>query len=171
MAWALNMLGEIARHNRDHDTAECYYERCLGLARESSTEWLVAAVLHNLGYMACYRNEYERARELFGESLSLHEKRLNKKGIGECLAGLARVAVCEGQVERAARLCGASEAMLESIGSRLDLMDREEYERTLSVVREELGDGRYEELIPEGRRMSPEQAAEYATRDRSARRS
>ena len=84
--------------------------------------------------------------------------------MAECLAGLGRVETSKGKLERAARLCGATEAMLEGLSTRLDTLDRADYERTLGTLRSQLGE-RLGMLLDEGRAMSMEQAVEYAMTD------
>jgi tetratricopeptide (TPR) repeat protein len=152
----------MARHGRDLDEAECYYQQSLELAKEIDNEFRIALALHNLGYIACYRDEHERARELFVESLVLYQRRQYKKGIAECLAGLAMTAASQGHMDSAARLCGAAEALLENIGTRLDTLDRADFEQTRDMVWSKLGDERSEALLAEGGALSLEQAITYA---------
>lgn len=162
IASALNGLGEAARGQGDLETARCYYEQGLELARATDSEWGVAMALHNLGCVACHSGQHERALALFSESLSLHAKRQVRQGIGECLAGLAHAAIAQGHAERAARLCGASEAVLESIASRLEMLERMDYEHTLAMLRDTLPAERLDALLAEGRSLSMECAVEYA---------
>lgn len=161
IALALNSLGEMARYRKDWMEAQRCYERVLELARELGNEFRMALALHNLGYVALYTGEVEKAGRLFKESLSLYQGRQYHKGEAECLAGLARVEASAGNQERAARLCGAAEAMLENLGSRLDTLDRADYERTLGTLRSGLGK-RLEHLLDVGRAMSEERAVDYA---------
>ena len=161
VALALNSLGEMARHRNDWDQAERYYERALHLAKELGSEFRMALALHNLGYVALHRGEPGTARRHFTESLSLYADRQYRKGKAECLAGLGKVEVSAGRPERAARLCGASEAILEQMGARLDTLDQADFERTLAALRSQLG-GRLEANLDEGRAMSIDEAVTYA---------
>ena len=165
IALALNSLGEMARYRSDWEEAERYYERTLRLARELGNEFRVALALHNLGYVALAREEIERAGTLFTDSLLLYEGRQYHKGVAECLAGLGRVEALKGRLERAARLCGVTEAILERLGTRLDTLDRADYERTLGILKSQLGE-RLNALLDEGRAMSMEIAVECAATDR-----
>ncbi|MGI8484217.1 MAG: tetratricopeptide repeat protein [Thermomicrobiales bacterium] len=161
MALALNSLGEMARHGGDWEEAESYYEQTLNLARELGNESRTALALHNLGYVALYRGELERAGTFFTDGLSLYQGRHYHKGVAECLAGLGKVEASKGRLERAARLCGATETILEGLGTRLDTLDRADYERTLGTLKSRLGE-RLNTLLDEGRVMSMEKAVEYA---------
>ncbi len=163
VAQALLGLGETARHRQDLDMAQDYYRQALDLGQQAGIEWIQAMSLHNLGHVACYRGDYDEAIGAFRESLSLHVKREFKKGIGECLAGLAAAAALQGETERAARLCGSADALLASIAERLDPADRADYERTLRTARSRLAGESFDALFAEGRGMSLEQGLEYAS--------
>lgn len=162
MALALNSLGEMARYDGDWEEARSYYKQTLNLARELGNESRTALALHNLGYVALFRGELERAGMLFTESLSLYEGRHYHKGVAECLAGLGKVEAAKGRLERAAKLCGATEAILERLGTQLDTLDRADYERTLEALKSQL-DERLEPLLDAGRDISMERAVEYAS--------
>lgn len=160
-ALALNGLGEMARHEKDWDAAERSYGQTLSLARELGHESRIAMALHNLGYVAMYRGQPDKAGRLFAEALLLYKGRQFHKGIAECLAGLAMVECARGNLEAAATLCGAAETMLQGLGTRLDTLDRADFERTLATVKDGLGD-RFRPLLAEGRAMSMECAIETA---------
>ena len=166
-ALALNSLGEMARYREDWVEAEYYYSRTLGLGKALDNEARIALALHNLGYVALHNTDIATARRLFSESLSLYRKRPYLQGQAECLAGLARVAALEDKPELAARLCGATDMILEGLGTRLDILDRTDFERTLAILGIHLGE-RLQSLLAEGRAMSAENAADYATAERQA---
>ncbi|MDQ5827103.1 MAG: hypothetical protein M3441_23305 [Chloroflexota bacterium] len=56
-----------------------------------------------------------------------------------CLEGLARVALAQGKMERAARLCGAAAALREDRGWLLPPAKRAEHDRTVAAAGEVLG--------------------------------
>ena len=57
-----------------------------------------------------------------------------------CLEGLSRVAVAQGKMERAARLCGTAAALREDIGWPLPPAKRAEHDRTVTAARGALGE-------------------------------
>ncbi len=82
-----------------------------------------------------------------------------------CLQGLAECAVAEGDHTRAGRLYGASEAALKSIGTAFRApyhFSPSFHERYVALARDELGDRAWSEALEVGRRMSLEEAVEYA---------
>jgi hypothetical protein len=78
------------------------------------------------------------------------------------LAGLAGPISARGDPERAARLLGASEALLETIGVGLQCSDQFEVDRYEAAVREQLDQATFEAAWAEGRAMSLEQAVTSA---------
>jgi hypothetical protein len=59
-------------------------------------------------------------------------------------------------------MLGAVEALLEAIGAVLDADDRLPYERSVELVRAQLGEDAFKEAWQNGRAMSMAQAIEYA---------
>jgi tetratricopeptide (TPR) repeat protein len=59
----------------DRDRAQALYEESVVLARSVDDGWLVSAALNNLGGLYLHEGAYERAIELFEESLAIGEAR------------------------------------------------------------------------------------------------
>jgi hypothetical protein len=60
--------------------------------KEAGSPSDIVRPIHNLGYVAFHEGDYRRAGELFKESLMLFKEQSNKRGMAECLVGLAGVA-------------------------------------------------------------------------------
>jgi hypothetical protein len=71
-----------------------------------------------------------------------------------------------GQPEKAARLYGASQALRENLGARIQAGDLADYEHGVATVRAALEPARFDALWAEGRAMSREQVIEYALEER-----
>lgn len=164
IALALNGLGEMARSDQDWDEAERLYNLTLGMARELHNETRMALALHNLGYIALHRDDSTLALQQFMKSLTLYKDQRHLRGVAECLAGLGRVEAATGRSERAARLCGAAEAMLADLDARLDALDRAEFDRAIELLQGHLGE-QLEQLLTEGRAIAFETAVQYALND------
>ncbi len=67
-----------------------------------------------------------------------------------------------GQPERAARLFGASESILQNLGASLQPADQIEIDRYQDDVRAQLDEKTFEKAWAEGRAMSIEDAVAYA---------
>ena len=66
-AAVLNGLGFLAGEQGDFDASADYFEQSLVLAREAGIPRRIAAPLANLGNLAVWRGDVERAIELYGE--------------------------------------------------------------------------------------------------------
>jgi predicted ATPase/DNA-binding XRE family transcriptional regulator len=133
-AAALNKLGDVARAQSDYALAGRWYEDSL-LRLEGQGDELRASVLHNLGYVAIAEGEQARAIALFTRSLRLCQARGEQRGMAECLVGFACLAAASGQPVRAARLFGAADGALRSLGTELSPSNRAESARGLDLAR------------------------------------
>ena len=158
----LNNLGEVARCQGDYVAARSFYEQALPLRQELRDERGVAVVLDNLGRVARHLGDFERADVLLKEALSMRWRMGFKFGIATSLAGMAGMADARMQPARAARLLGAAETLLSSLGAYLYRADRLEHDRTVATVQATLGEGSYTAMRDEGRAMTLEKAIEYA---------
>jgi hypothetical protein len=75
---------------------------------------------------------------------------------------MAGATLGQGQTERAARLLGAGEALVEAIGGRIPPIDRRFYERTVAAARTALDEAAFAAALAEGRAMTLEAALAYA---------
>jgi predicted ATPase/class 3 adenylate cyclase len=158
----LAILGDLTRSEGDYERALELYEASLMEARKVVAPLLVALALHRLGQMAHLGGEYTRASSLIIESLKMHREVGNKQSIPECLAALAGVVAAAGDLDRAARLFGAVDALLARIKVPLAPADRAQYDADLAAARLMADDGAWEAGWAQGQAMSLEQALEYA---------
>src|SRR5215213_2468149 len=115
-------------------------EESLALSRDKEHAWGIARTLASLGSVECEAGEYARASRLYEYSLELGRQMGLSHTILVCLEGLARVAVAQGRMERAARLCGAAAALREDKGWPLPPAKRAEHDLTVAAAREALGE-------------------------------
>ena len=85
--------------------------------------------------------------------LTLHWDDADRGRIAACLNGLGIVAALAGQAERAARLCGAAEALRETIGAPVP-RHRGQYERAIAAARATLGEQAFAAAWAAGRALS-----------------
>jgi predicted ATPase/two-component SAPR family response regulator len=161
-------LAMVFLRNGDCAQAARYFEEALSLSRETGHRHSGYLSLRNLALMT--RGNHLRAAELYAEALGLAVELGDKADIAYCLEGLAGVATSRGDLERATSLFGASEALLETVGTPLypHAQDRSSIERTLRVLRSRLGETAFAAAWEDGRLMAPEQAVAYALDKRSA---
>jgi predicted ATPase/DNA-binding CsgD family transcriptional regulator len=157
IAKALLDLGELARTKGDYVTAQERYEESLVLSRELGGLMFTASNLQNLGHVAHHLGDYARAKACFIEGLLIGNESGNTQLVAWGLLGVAGVAASERQPKLAARLFGAGQTMLQSIGGGLDPVDRREYELSLEAAREQLDDAAFATAWAEGQSMTAEQ--------------
>ena len=159
----LNILGSIASHQKDYAAARAAYEESLALARSFGSDIGVAVVASNLGAVALHQNDIARAREFFTQALRAGKPTAFKQIRVMCLVGVSRLAAMLGVPEEAARLSGAAEGLLISLGGSFMLpASRAEHERSVETLRRRLGDAAFSAAAAEGQAMTLEQVLEHA---------
>jgi predicted ATPase/DNA-binding XRE family transcriptional regulator len=161
VAWSLRALADAVRGQGDLERARMLLEESLGLSRGEHA-WNTASTLASLGNVECEAGEWARASRLYEESLGLGRRTGQNHTILTCLEGLARVAVAQGRMQRAARLRGAAAALREDRGWPLPPAKHVEHERTTAAAREALGEEAFEAAWAEGYAIPLEDAITVA---------
>jgi predicted ATPase/DNA-binding SARP family transcriptional activator len=162
MAMVLINMGNVALRQGDFAAAHHCLEQGLVLRRELGHRWGAAVALHNLGMVAMAQGNPGEARGLFAESLDIRREVGDRLGIAHCLAGLAGVAWSQARPERASRVLGAIEALLEALGARLDVIERDLYNRYVAELKAHLGEDQFATAWAAGRALPLEVAIDEA---------
>jgi DNA-binding CsgD family transcriptional regulator len=160
----LIFLGLVALNEDDYPQTTALLEEGLQMFREIGDPYGTAICCGTLGFVALVQRDVDRADAWFEEALiSLRELR-DRVGILHCLTGEASVNHLRGTPARAARLWGAAEALGEaaSVSILPALEARYDYEEHVAAVRSRLGEEAFDAAWAEGRKMTPEEAIEYA---------
>jgi len=134
LAYSYSDLSEIAFRMGDYETAWKYAEESLMLRQEARNEWGIANSMQKLGQAKHKLGVYAEALQHARESLSIFERLQYKKGIAECLLRIAEIKLDmsePGDSETAAKLFGAAEALLDSLGPQLASDQRNYYESAI----------------------------------------
>ena len=158
----LNALGKLARLQDDYVRAAALYTESLQLAREIVDWRRQVVMLENLGYVALHECDYVRARALFEEGLALYRQCERAYDLSGYVAGFAGIIGANGKSLQAAQLLGAVEASYQALGTVMAPADRKEYDHILAAVRAQLDEATFNAAWEEGRKMTLEQAIEYA---------
>jgi predicted ATPase/DNA-binding CsgD family transcriptional regulator len=142
----------------DYATARALCEESLDICREIGDKRGMARGLIGLGEVALGQGDHATARVAYQESIAIFKELGDKWFIAVSLDGLAAVISAEGRPDRAARLLGTAEALLEAIGAPLPPHCRPAHERTLDAIRSRLNRENLAAAWAEGRTMTPEQA-------------
>ncbi len=164
IAFCLNNFGEVARTQGRYEDARPYYEATEASYRQADAQGDHARLVHTSGYMALHDQDLTAAEASFRESLAAFRRLGNKRGMAECLAGLAAVAAAGGsRLAWAAELLGAADGQMASSGAAWWPADRTEVERTRSHLRDALGEAEFDRLVAQGEQLSLGSALNLAT--------
>jgi tetratricopeptide (TPR) repeat protein len=162
LAQANNILGELARWTEDYAAAELYYEECLRIVQITGERMREAMQYENLGVLAHYRDQYQLAAEQMRRGLFIFRELGTSYGLAIALAALAGPIARLGDYEKAARLLGAADAEMESLGTNQQPVDQIEIGQFRASVREALGEEAFQEAWQAGHDLSIDEALEYA---------
>ncbi len=158
IAYALRLTGQLAFQQSDDTTARPLLEESVAIFREVGDKGGSAKSLYRLASVVAFQGDDEAARALFEESLAILREVGDKEGIASCLEGLAGVIAAQGEPVKAVLLWGAIESLREAMGAPIPAVERASYDRTVAVVRAQLGEKDFAVWWAEGRTMTPEQA-------------
>jgi predicted ATPase/transcriptional regulator with XRE-family HTH domain len=137
-------LGLAALHTGDQARARTLLEASLALERRYEDRWGQAMSLTLLGHVELAAGNHERAGELLGEAALLFLAIGNPMYLPWCLEALAGLAAAGGRHIQAAELDGAREGVRLHGGMLLPPAYPAGYERTVTAVRDALGDEAFE---------------------------
>jgi len=123
----------------------------------------LARLVHTLGYIAAYKGDLRAAEAQFRESLAMFRRLGNKRGIAECIAGLASLRAKVGKLQVGAQLLGAAEALLGASGAAWWPADRVEVERNRQLLQSALTQDEFATAWETGSAMTIDQAIELAS--------
>jgi hypothetical protein len=152
----------------DLERAKATSEEAAAMLREQKHLSYLADALDNLRWVALLRDESERARTLYIESIQLRLDTGDNLGAPDDLEGLACVATTRGESERAARLFGASEALSEEMGAPPESGESALQEPYLAAARSQLDEASWQEAWTQGQAMMLEEAISYALDEEEA---
>jgi predicted ATPase/DNA-binding CsgD family transcriptional regulator len=161
LATCIRLSGQLALSQGNIAEAHSLAQDSLALFREIGDRPNTALALCLLAKVEINQGNYATAFDLFEQSLINSGRGLLNKGlVATCLEGLAIVVAAQSEPVWAARLLGAAESLREAVGIPLPPVERLIYERTVSEVRNRLGDKTFTSAWAEGHTMTPEQALE-----------
>lgn len=162
LAFAYNILGDLARTKRDIPSAKKYYQRSLELARQTGEKYREAILHTNMGFIAFHEGEYRRAEKVIKDGLSIFLEVDSSYGIAAHAASLAGPTAMLGFPKRAVRLLGAAAEQMNIKGSKYQAADQPEIEMYINLCKDSLGEKEFQSCWEEGNRMTVLQAINYA---------
>jgi tetratricopeptide (TPR) repeat protein len=165
ISFALNNLGEVARTQGQFAQARNYYEESEALLRNTGDSGDLARFVHSLGYVAQHEEEFELAESQFRKSLMMFRRLGNRRGIAECLAGLAGLKARQGQIEWGTILLSAAESILKATGGAWWPADRIEVEQNREIMKFSLKPDKFTKAWKTGAAMNMDQAIAFASNE------
>jgi len=167
-AWAsahvLNHLAVVPLRQDDYPRAVGYAEEALALTHRTGDRFAANISLNLLAQAAWASGEHRLAERYLREALVDAYEIRAWMDAAYCVQGLAAAAGERDEQQRAARMLGAAEAMLETAGPRFRAMatdDHELHQHTVSAVREQLGERAWTSAWDEGRTMTFDEAVAF----------
>jgi predicted ATPase/class 3 adenylate cyclase len=167
-ALALGTAGIVETTVGRHGDAQRHLREARDLGKRFDYAWLAAWSRVELGTLAVVRGRLEEARALLEEALELSLAAHSTRSVTLCLAAFARLALVEGDAERAALLAGAAEGLRRRVGLRALMLLRRPEAELVAQARRALGEDRFEEVFAAGARLTQQEAVAAARDQRGA---
>jgi non-specific serine/threonine protein kinase len=161
IARSVSNLATLALHREDDAQAAVLTDEALALFREFRDEDGIARSLLRLGLIAERRGDVDTALAHLSDTLAVFRSLGDKGQVAECLESLAGILGAHGKPAEAARLFGAAEMLMGTIGLVPPPSDRLDYERNVAAVRAGLGESMFAAAWAEGRTLSFDEAFEH----------
>jgi ATP/maltotriose-dependent transcriptional regulator MalT len=151
-----------------YDDALRHLREARDLAERVGGDWFAAGSRVQLGILTALRGSLDEARALIDEALDLSLAARSTRFVTLCLAGHARLALAEGDPERAARLKGAAEGLRERVGLPAWPHLRRAEAELVTQLRHRLGAGRFDQAFTAGSGLTQQEAVAIARDQRGA---
>jgi tetratricopeptide (TPR) repeat protein len=161
LALIFNNIGEITQAEGDYARAGEFYEKAVEEFKRGNQMGLSIALsvaLSNLGAIAHQQSDYIKARACYSEALANAREFGSQKAMIYCLDGFAALAISEGRPKVSAQLCGAADALRESIGIQPEPPERKRRDQCIARIEASLSKSAFLEAMAEGRTMSLNEA-------------
>jgi predicted ATPase/DNA-binding CsgD family transcriptional regulator len=143
-------LGEVSRSEGDPAGGAQLFEQALADGRGMGDDMVVAWALHNLGHVALQSDDRPTAAARFRESLLLRWRSGPAADIAASLAGMASVALRDGELIEGLRLFGAVDRMLETAHRVLAPADERVRREDLAAIHLRLDSRAFDAAFREG---------------------
>jgi tetratricopeptide (TPR) repeat protein len=143
-------LGRVLQLSGAYDAAQTQLGEALALTREVGVRGDEALALYALGRIMHYKGDYCQAEIMFFESLCVAYEFSELWLASEALEGIAGLNVSRGQWDQAARFAGGAAALRSSAGSQKPMAELDEYEESLRLARNAIGDAAFNNSFSRG---------------------
>ena len=165
---ALVQLATVHATLGDPDRAMAYAEECIALSEVASERWCAALARWVEALVQWQLGHASRARTYARDVLRLKEPFGDRMGMAMSVEVVAWAESQAGHFAEAARLLGAVQTALDSIGASLFGHLREDHDRCLEQIRDALGEAAFRRALDEGAALRFDEAVALAAGRRAA---
>jgi predicted ATPase/DNA-binding NarL/FixJ family response regulator len=171
IAFALIRSSMAYSHIGDSDRAIALGEECLAVCDAAGDIWHKSYALMALGIEVWRQGDAQRATALERESLRYNRILDDRLGIALNVEVLALAAATDHQYERAARLLGVLQTLMQSIGVSLAGYTHlaSYHDECVQRTRQALGEQSYQTIVHDGAQLTFEQSLSFALQDKQIR--
>ena len=141
--WTLNLslanLAVLELHEQDVPSARAHLEEAHRSAIEMNSPVILQMILGNLGNAALVAGDVTAAKRYYREQMTDGRRTGDLMEVGYALLGLGLCASAERRHALAAKLHGASDALVSSLGQALDPLEGGMQDRDLATLRTAMG--------------------------------
>jgi predicted ATPase/class 3 adenylate cyclase len=154
----LNIQGSLAYWLGNYQQARTYYEEAILLYDKVGSHWMISWSHVNLAYAVLRQGDFIKARELFRVCIQRFQKTNTIIGLIYAVEGFASLNVNQSRAEHAAPLYAWADATRDKIGDYRPPLEQASVERDLAVIRAQLTDKEFANVLAVGSKMTMEQA-------------
>jgi tetratricopeptide (TPR) repeat protein len=180
ITFALCGLGKAAWSQGDYELAAKRFNEGLRMSQEAGPKLAMFQALYGLGRVAQSRSDVTAAHAFYSSALDVYRQPtshslasiwvwVSLKNYGAAVAyplgTLAVLNIAENKIDRAARLLGSSEHSYHLIQFQYTRAERAEHDQAIAAARAALGEEAFTKAWEEGRKMTIDEAIEYALGD------
>ncbi|QKC97125.1 adenylate/guanylate cyclase domain-containing protein [Mesorhizobium sp. NZP2298] len=158
MGLTFTALGEAARLRREYASAKVFFDEALVCMRAIDNTYWTGVLLQNLAHVVLQLNEWKAAATLLVETLDLANEYEDPLMVTYYLAAMGHVALIRSRYQEAAKLFGATESSLKTLGVKFEPADQMVFENNLFVVRSFLEPAVFSLQFSEGAKWSRAEA-------------
>lgn len=148
---------------REHwDQAEQYAAKAVDLFEAVRDRDLTLAARSELAHMRRMMGDLVGAEQVYRQTIVAFQEREHIPAVAHQLECLGMIAARRGEDSRAVKLLGAAQAIRAAIQRRRLPNEQHEFQQTLSLLSEALGEARRDEMMAAGAQMSMDEAVAFA---------
>jgi tetratricopeptide (TPR) repeat protein len=160
-AYVLNLYGEVQRMQGDFKTAdESYRTGEILLRKQGDQGGELPRIIHSQGYTNLHLDDLITAEEKFRKSLDIFHKIGSRRGIAECLAGIAILHARQGSYHQSIVLLSAATTLMKQFGGKWWPTDKIEVKASLGKLRSALSTAEFQTAWEEGQEIDLDTAIE-----------